>query len=144
MKIGVFFCKCKFFPLSASNTELVNASVSQHVMASADDTGMTQFCTEIILSQIGMRVKMDDVHFRKTLVYCTYICQRYKMFSAQKQWHFSLFHNLIGMLFNVGKCILCIAKAQLQISAVKYKTIRQIFILIRTVCFQPEAFMAHR
>ena len=55
-----------------------------------------------------------------------------------------VFNDEANYKFEIGKCILCIAKAQLQISAVKYKTIRQIFILIRTVCFQPEAFMAHR
>ena len=53
--------KLEFFPIAAADTELVDAAIAQKVMAAAQHTGMAELCAEIVIPQVGVSVKMDDV-----------------------------------------------------------------------------------
>src|SRR5699024_4576972 len=64
------FSPVKFFPVSRADTKLIDTSVSCHLPASSQHTGVGKFCSQIVLAQICMGVKMNHMDVRKFFNRC--------------------------------------------------------------------------
>ena len=53
--------KLKLAAVTAADAELVDAPVTDEVMATAQDTGVAELCAQIVVPQVGMGIKVDDV-----------------------------------------------------------------------------------
>ena len=77
------FCKSEFFPVTAADTELVNPAVPDQLVTAAQNTGMTEPGSQIILTQICMGIKMYDVQIWIFFKDSTDRTQSDQMFSAK-------------------------------------------------------------
>ena len=64
MHIGMPRGELKFFPIAAADTELVDAPVTDQIVAAAQHAGMAELCAKIIVPQVGVGIKMYDVQIR--------------------------------------------------------------------------------
>lgn len=55
----------KFLAIARTDAKLEDLSVSGQFPAASEDAGMGKFDTEIIIPQIGVSVKVDDVDVRE-------------------------------------------------------------------------------
>lgn len=117
-------------------------AIAQKVMAAAQHTGMAELCAEIVIPQVGVSVKMDDVQVGVFFHGSPHGPQRDEMFTAQKQGQLAIPQDLCRAGFNIHQSAFAGAEAELQISAVKHVAIGQVFILIGAVGFQAIAFVA--
>ena len=111
-------------------------------MAAAQHTGMAELCAEIVIPQVGVSVKMDDVQVGVFFHGSPHSPQRDEMFTAQKQGQLAIPQDLCRAGFNIHQSTFAGAEAELQISAVKHVAGGQVFILIGAVGFQAIAFVA--
>lgn len=142
VNIGMAGGKLEFFPLAAADTELVDAAIAQKVMAAAQHTGMAELCAEIVIPQVGVSVKMNNVQVGVFFHGSPHSPQRDEMFTAQKQGQLAIPQDLCRAGFNIHQSAFAGAEAELQISAVKHVAVGQVFILIGAVGFQAIAFVA--
>ena len=83
LHLGVFCRKTKFLSVPTADTELMDSSIPQNIMASADHTGMAECRSQIILSEVCMGIKMNDVHSGIFFGCCPDGTKRHQMFTAQ-------------------------------------------------------------
>ena len=131
-------------PVSGADAELIYAAVAQKLMAPSDHAGMGQLRTQVIIPQIGVGIEMYDMEIRIFLPHGPDGRQSYQMFPANHKRHFSIFYYLSRPHFQVGQGCLRTAEAQLQISAVKYGAVKQVFILVWGIALQTVRLRAHR
>ena len=143
MHIGVPRGELKFLPVTAADTELVDASVADQIMAAAQHAGVAQLRAEVIVPQIGVGVKMYDMQIGIFAHRRAHRAQRDKVLAAQQKRQLSVAQNFRRAGLNVYKGTLAGTKAQLQVAAVKHIPIGQVLVLIGTVSFQTVAFVAH-
>ena len=136
------FSPVKFFPVSRADAKLVNASVSNKLPASSQHTGMRQLCSQVVLAQICMSVKMNHMDVRKFFNRCPESSQGHQMFSAQHKRDLPVIQYSLCPFFNICQGQLGISKTQLQVPGIHDPVISQVPILIRAVAFQTKGFMA--
>ena len=69
--------------LAAAYAELVYPAVAENIVSSAYHTRVGQRRSEVILPQIGVRVKMDYVHIRESLGQHPHRSERHKVLPAE-------------------------------------------------------------
>ena len=106
MKICVSGSKLKFFSLSTSDTELMDMAVSHNFMDIFEEHRRDfNFAPRLIISQICMSIKMNNMKIR---IFCscgTHCSQCYQMFSSQKQWEFFLLSKFLLLSFECLKVL---------------------------------------
>ena len=60
----MLFGKEKFLPFTTTDGKLMNAAIADEIMAAPHDAGMTELSPEIIVPQVCMGIKLDDVQIR--------------------------------------------------------------------------------
>ena len=106
-------------------------------MAAAEDTGVAELGTQIIVPKIGVGVKVDDVEVRVFLHGSPHGTQRDQMLTAQQQGELAVLQNLSSPGLNAGKGQLAGAEAELEVAAVKDVKIGQVGVLVGAVGLQP-------
>ena len=101
--IGVAGRKLKFLPLTAADAELVDAPVTDQIMAAAQHTGVAQLRAEVIIPQVGVGVKMDDVQIGIFAHGCAHGTQGHKMLAAEQQRQLAVPQDLGRAGFDVHK-----------------------------------------
>ena len=94
MRRHVFFSPAPFLPVAGADTKLRDPAVSQDFPAAAQHTGVRKFRTQIIVPQIGMCIKMDDMQIRIFLCQRLHRCQRHQVLAAQHKWYLAIPGNL--------------------------------------------------
>ena len=89
-----------------------------------------------------MGIKVDDMKLRIFFQDCSDGTQGYKMLPSDHQWKLLVVQDSHGSVFDSRECCFRASEAKLQITAVKHCIVCQILILVRTVGFKSEAFMA--
>ena len=112
-------------------------------MASPKHAGMTEPCSQIVVPQIGMGIKMDDVQIRPLPGSCPYGTECHQMFPAEEQRQLTISKNHRRPFFYIGQGLFRTAETQFHIATVKNPAVFQIFILIRAVRFQAKTFMTY-
>ena len=77
--------KLKLGAVTAADAELVDASVADEVMAAAQDTGVAELCAQIVVPQVGMGIKVDDVEVGVFFHHGPHGTQRDQMLAAQQE-----------------------------------------------------------
>ena len=139
----MFFCKIELRFFSAADTKLMDFIVAYQLTATTHDTGMTQFSAKIIVTQIRVSIKMNDMNVRILVKNSFYCPKRYKMLTTNQKRYFFIVYDLFRFSLNIFKCLFRRTEAKLQITAIKYIRIFKILILIRTICFDTKAFVAY-
>ena len=88
-----------------------------------------------------MSVKMHDTEVRILLCCCPHTSQGHQMFPADHKGQLAVSQNLPCPVLNLVKHPGGIPDGKLQIPAVKYFKICQVFFLIRTVCLKAIGFI---
>ena len=57
-------CEKELIPVTASDAELVDLTVTYKFMASSEDTCMAELRAEIIITQIAVRIEVNDLQIR--------------------------------------------------------------------------------
>ena len=104
---------------------------------------MGEFHSQIILSQIRVRIKMDNMHIRISLRRRAHTPQCDQMFSADHKRQFSVFQNTFRTFSDLLEHFLRTSDRQLKVAAVVYDIFRQFFILIRAVDLQSVRIIPH-
>ena len=112
-------------------------------MAAAQHTGVAQLRAEVIIPQVCVGVKMDDVQVGIFAHGCAHGTQSNKMLAAEQQRQLAVPQDLGRAGFNVHKGTFRRAEAELQIAAVKHIPIGQVLVLIGAVGLQTVAFVPH-
>ena len=113
MHIGVPRGELKFLPVTAADTELVDAPVADQIMAAAQHAGVAQLRAEVIVPQIGVSVKMYDMQIGIFAHRRAHRAQRDKVLATQQQRQLSVAQNFRRAGLNVYKGTLAGTKAQL-------------------------------
>ena len=103
---------------------------------------MAELCAEIVIPQVGVSVKMDDVQVGVFLHRSPHGTQCDQMLTAQQQRELAVLQDLLCPGLDIGQCQLAGAEAQLQIAAVEDVKIGQVGILVGAVGFQTIAFVS--
>ena len=61
MQVGVRLCEAEFLAVAAADAELVDAPVAEQVVCAAHDARVAELRTEVVVAQVGVGVKMDDM-----------------------------------------------------------------------------------
>ena len=85
MHIGVAGRKLKFLPFTTADAELVDAPVTDQIMAAAQHTGVAQLRAQIVVPQVGMGIKVDDVEVGVFFHHGPHGTQRDQMLAAQQE-----------------------------------------------------------
>ena len=64
VQVRVVLGKSELLPVPAADAELVNPAVAHQLVAAADDAGVGQLGAQVIVPQIGVGVKVEDVQLR--------------------------------------------------------------------------------
>ena len=110
-------------------------------MAAAEDTGVAELGTQVVVPKIGVGVKVDDVQVRVFFHGSPHGPQGDKVFAAQQQRQFAVLQDLGGPGLDVAQGQLAGAEAELQIAAVKDVKIGQVGVLVGAVSFQTVALV---
>ena len=103
-------------PSPAADTELVDASVSQQVVAAADDAGMAEFRAQVVVPQVGMGVKVDDMYVGPAPLDGPAAAQGHQMLASKQHRQLACGQNLLRPALNGQQRQLRAAKAQRQVS----------------------------
>ena len=139
--LGVLGCKLELGAVAAADAELVDVPVADQLMAAAEDTGMAEPGTEVVVPQVGVCVEVDDVQVRVLLHCGPHGPQRDKMFAAQQERELAVLQDLFGAGFDVGQRRFAGAEAKLQIAAVENVEVGQVGVLIGAVSLQTIALV---
>ena len=104
---------------------------------------MAQLCPQVIVPQIGVGVKVEDVQLREAAEHRPEAAQGDKMFSADQKRQLPVGQDLLRPGFDVGQGLFRAAEAQFQVAAVKDGAVGEVLVLIGTVGLQAKALMAH-
>ena len=75
----------KFFPVARADSKLEDSTVANQFPAASKDTGVGEGNTELILPQISVCIKMDDVYIGEFFCHGTKGAQCYQMLAAQHE-----------------------------------------------------------
>ena len=139
--LGVLGCKLELGAVAAADAELVDVPVADQLMAAAEDTGMAEPGTEVVVPQVGVCVEVDDVQVRVLLHGGPHGPQRDKMFAAQQERELAVLQDLFGAGFDVGQRRFAGAEAKLQVAAVENVEVGQVGVLIGAVSLQTIALV---
>ena len=64
------FCEKELLTVTAPDAELVDLTVTYEFMASSEDASMTELCSQIVVTQIAVRIEMNDLQIRVLFEYC--------------------------------------------------------------------------
>ena len=92
----MLFCEIKLRSFSAADTKLMNFIVAYQLIATTHDTSMTQFSAEIIVTQICVSIKMNDMYIGILVKNGFYCPKRYKMFATNQKRYFFIVYDLFG------------------------------------------------
>ena len=137
----MLFCKAEFLTVAAADAELVDAPVPHQLMAPAHHARMAQPRPQVIVAQVRVRVKMDDVQGGKMPHRRPHAAQGDKVLAADEQRQLAGPEDLPGAGLYRLQGHLGAAEAQLQVAGVKNGGIRQVPVLVRAVGFKAKAFM---
>ncbi len=90
MQIGVVLGKAELLPLAAADTELVDAAVSQQIVAAADHTGMAEPGAQIVVPQVRVGVEVEDMQVGIAPASRPHAAQGHQMLSADEQGQFAV------------------------------------------------------
>ena len=130
----------RLFP--AADAELVDPPVAGQLVAPPHHAGVAELRAQVVIPQVRMRVKVDDVQVRVFPDRRPHRAQRHQVLPADEEGQLAVRQDLPGLFLNVPQGRFRRAEAQLQVPAVKYADIRQVLILVGAVGFQAEAFVA--
>ena len=97
------FCKVKLRSVAASDTELMDSAVSEKVVTAAHDGSVAEFHAEILIPQIRVCVKLQNMQIG---IFCR--CrsdgpQCNKMLAPHQNGQLAVIENLRRTFFNIGK-----------------------------------------
>ena len=141
MHLGVLGRELKLGAVPAADAELVDVAVAYQLVAAAQHTGVAQLCTKVVVPQVSVGIKVDDVQVRVFLHGGPHGTQGHQMLAAQQQRELAVVQNFLCPGLDVRKGALTGAEAQLQIAAVEHVKIGQIGVLVGAVSFQPVALV---
>ena len=144
MHIRMLICETELFTFTAANAEMMDASVTEQIVAAAQNTGVAQFRSEIIGTQVCVSVKMNDMQIRITNGRSSHRAERYQMFSSYQQLHFPVIEYYFRTRLNIRQRAVRISEAEFNIAAVKESVIGQILVLIGTVSLKAETLFSYR
>ena len=101
MQIGVARGKRELLPVSAADAELVNPPVPQQVVAAPHDAGVAELGAQVVVPQVGVGVKVDDVQFGVAGGHGPHGAQGDQVLPAQQQRELPVPQNLRRPGFNV-------------------------------------------
>ena len=139
--LGVLGCKLELGAVTAADAELMDVPVADQLVAAAEDTGMAEPGTEVVVPQVGVCVEVDDVQVRVLLHGGPHGPQRDQMFAAQQERELAVLQDLFGAGFDVGQRRFAGAKAKLQVAAVENVEVGQVGVLIGAVSLQTIALV---
>lgn len=139
--LGVGSRELELGAVAAADAELVDASVADEVMAAAQDTGVAELCAQIVVPQVGVGIKVDDVEVGVLFHHGPHGTQRDQMLAAQQERELAVVQDLCRAALDVGQCALAGAEAELQIAAVEDVKIGQVGVLVGAVSLQTVAFV---
>ena len=122
----------------------MDAPVAHQLVAAPQHAGVAQLCAQIVVAQVGVRVKVDNVYLRVMSEYRAEAAQRHQMLAAQQHGQLAVPQDHLRPLLDVAQRLLRAAEAQLQIAAVEHRVVRQVRVLIGAVRLQHEALVPHR
>ena len=126
----MLFCKLELVPVAASDTKLIYLSVAYDIPTSVEHTGMGFFHTKIIVPQIGMSVKVNDMQIRIFLCHSSNRTESDKVFSAYHARHFAVVKYFCCTVLDISQCALRIAKWQFKVATVEHIHVEKVLILI--------------
>ena len=85
MHLGMLGGELELGPLAAADAELVDVSVAHQLMAAAQHAGVAQLCTKVVVPQVGVGIKVDDVEAWVFLHGSPHGTQRDQMLAAQQE-----------------------------------------------------------
>ena len=133
--------KLELLPVAAADAELVDAAIAQQVVAAAQHAGVAELGPEIILPQIGVGVKVDDVQLGIPRRHRPHRPQRDQVLAAQQQRQLAVPQDLRRPGFNVDEGALAAAEAEFQVAAVKDLAVGQVGVLVGAVGLDAVALM---
>ncbi|CDE94187.1 unknown [Acidaminococcus sp. CAG:542] len=142
MQVRVGMGELPFFPFPAADAELVDFPVPDQVVAPADHTGMAQFRPQVVIPQVRVGIKVDDLEVRVLFQHRPEGAQGHQVFASDHKGQLPVLEDGGSPVLNVLQGHFRTAKAQFQVPAVEHCIVRQILVLIGTVGFQAEAFVA--
>ena len=116
VQIGVLGGKRKLGLVAAADAELVDSAVAHQLVAAAQHAGMAQLCAQIVVPQVGMGIKMDDLQIRVLLHSGTHSAQGHQVLAPQQKGELAVLQNGGGPLLDIRQSGLAGAEAQLQIT----------------------------
>ena len=102
--LGVGSCELEFGAVTAADAELVDAPVADEVMAAAQDTGVAELCAQIVVPQVGVGIKVDDVEVGVFFHHGPHGTQRDQMLAAQQERELAVVQDLCRAALDVGQC----------------------------------------
>ena len=92
----------KFFPVAGADSELEDAVITDNIPTAVKNAGVGERRAKIIVAQVGMSVKVNDMHIGEFFGNRAKCAQSDKMFSAQHKGAFVRGQDLTGLL---GDCL---------------------------------------
>ena len=120
----------------------MDAAVPYQLVAAAQHTGVAELCAQIVVPQVGVGVKVDDVQVGVFLHRSPHRAQGDQMLAAQQQRELAVLQNFLCARLDVRQRQLAGAEAQLQVAAVKDVKVRQVGVLVGAVGLQAVALVA--
>ena len=131
----------EFLPVSAADAELMDPPVAEKLVTAAHHAGVAELRAQIVVPQIGVGVKVQDMQIRIPRGQGAHRAERDEMFAADQERELPVTQDDFRPLLNIGESLLRAAEAKLQIAAVKDAAVGEIVVLIGTVRFQTKALV---
>ena len=118
------------------------AAVAHQLVAAAQHAGVAQGCPQVVVPQVGVGVKVDDVQVRVLFHGRLHRTQGHQVLAPQQQGELAVLQNFLCPGPDVCQGQLTGAEAQLQVTAVKHIKVRQVGVLVGAVGLQAVALVA--
>jgi len=120
----------------------MDAAVPYQLVAAAQHTGVAELGPQVVVPEVGVGVKVDDVQVRVLFHRRLHRTQGHQVLAAQQQRELAVLQNFLCAGLDVRQRQLAGAEAQLQVAAVKHIKVRQVGVLVGAVGLQAVAFVA--
>ena len=141
MHLGVLGGKLELCPVTAADAELMDAAVPYQLVAAAQHTGMAELRPQVVVPEVGVGVKVDDVQVRVLFHRRLHRPQGHQVLAPQQQGELAVLQNFLCPGPDICQGQLAGTKAQLQVAAVKHVKVRQVGVLVGAVGLQAVALV---
>ena len=118
-------------------------TVSHKLVAAPEHTGMGQFLTEVVVTEIGVGVEMHDIKVIVLVVHSPDRTEGHKVLTAYHERQLTVTQYLLCTFGYIRNSSVGVSEGQLKVAAVEVAVICHVLVLVWTVCLDAEALVPY-